>query len=52
MLHVLVTTSFILDIRRTKKNSKNPVKLCVNAGHKSKYYTTGIDMRVEEYVGI
>ena len=49
MLHVLVTTSFIHDIRRTKKNSKSPVKLCVNAGHKSKYYATGIDMSIEEY---
>lgn len=49
MLNVIVTTSLFHDTRRVKQNGKYPVKLCINSGHKAKYYATGIDMTVPDF---
>jgi integrase/recombinase XerD len=49
MLNVIITTSLFHDTRRAKQNGKCPVKLCINSGHKAKYYATGIDMTVCDF---
>ena len=49
MLNVIITTSLFHDTRRAKQNGKCPVKLCINSGHKAKYYATGIDMTVSDF---
>lgn len=49
MLNVIIKTSLFHDTRRAKANGKYPVKLCVNSGHKAKYYATSIDMIVADF---
>src|SRR4051794_2982609 len=49
MINSKVSTSIYHDTRRIKKMSKYPVKLCVSYNGKSMYYSTNIDLTVDEF---
>jgi hypothetical protein len=49
MITANVSTSFYQDTRRQKKNDKYPIKLCVACGDKAKYFSTNIDLSIDEF---